>query len=226
MERGNDFRKIKMGLKALIRILPWLIVMVLLAFLWLRRLGTYATPEKFSIENTTILQEIEALGKLELVKYRFKEVIEAEELAKRYFDMGIFYFPAGQDQSAILIAEGEAVACVDLTKMKAEDFIIESDTIYISLPTPELCYYKIDLDKSSFYDLNTSKDNKKAGDFIDKVYAKAENQIKEAALSSGILKDAERMAGIVLNPMFENMTNKTIIISHTQQTDKLKLFKN
>lgn len=210
-----------MGFKAILRILPWVIVLVLLAFLWLRRLSNYSTPEKFSIENTTVLQEIEALGKLELVKYRFKEVIEAEELAKRYLDLGIFYFPAGQDQKAILIAKGEAVACVDLTKLEAKDFQIEKDTIFVQLPAPELCYYKIDLDKSTFYDLKTSKDEKKAAEFIDKVYAKAEVQIKDAAQESGILADAERMAGLVLNPMFEGLTNKKVIITYKLKPVKL-----
>ena len=211
-----------MGIKTILRFLPWLIALLLLAFLWIRRMSTYVTPEKFSIEQTTILQEIEALGKLELVKYRFKEVIEAEELAKRYLDFGIFYLPSGQDQKAVLIAKGEAVACVDLTKLRAEDFQIDKDTIYISLPTPELCYYKVDLDKSSFYDLETSKDNKKAGEFIDKVYKKAENQMKIAALESGILMDAERMAGLVLNPLFKGMTNKAVVIQFKMKPIKLQ----
>lgn len=175
-------------------------------------MSTYVTPEQFSIENTTILQEVEALGKLELVKYNFKEVIEAEELAKRYLDFGVFYFPGGQDQKAILIAKGEAVACVDLTALETKDFLIEKDTIYVTLPQPSLCYYKVDLDKSSFYDLETSRDNKKASEFINKVYQKAEAQIKEAALASGILKDAERMAELVLSPFFKGMTNKVVIV--------------
>jgi hypothetical protein len=201
-----------MGIKTIFRLLPWLIVLVLSACLWIKRLSTHVTPQKFSIEQTTILQEIESLGKLELVKYRFKEVIEAEELAKRYLDFGIFYFPAGQDQKAVLIAKGEAVACVDLTKLDSSDFQIERDTIYITLPKPELCYYKVDLDKSSFYDLETSRDSKKSGEFINKVYKQAESQIKTAAIESGILEDAEGMAALVLNPLFKGMTNKTIVI--------------
>ncbi len=205
----------------MLRVLPWAIVIILLVFLWVRRLATYSSPEKFNIENTTLLQEIEALGKLELVKYRFKEVIEAEQLAKRYLDFGMFYFPAGQDQKAILIAKGEAVACVDLTKLKSSDFLIEKDTIFINLPAPELCYYKIDLDNSSFYDLKTSRDNKKAAEFIDKVYAKAEIQIKQAAIESGILEDAERMAAIVLNPLFEGVTNKPVVITYKMKAVKL-----
>ncbi|MFQ3213629.1 MAG: hypothetical protein ACJAT1_000761 [Marivirga sp.] len=82
-----------MGIKTIFRLLPWLLVLVLFAFLWIRRMTTSVTPQKFSIEQTTSLQEIEALGKLELVKYRFKEVIEAGELANCYLDVGVTSLP-------------------------------------------------------------------------------------------------------------------------------------
>jgi hypothetical protein len=68
------------------------------------------------------------------------------------------------------------------------------------------------LDKSSFYDLETSRDSKKSGEFINKVYRKVECQIKTEAIESGILEDAEDMAALVLNPLFKGVTNRTIVI--------------
>ncbi|GAA5034114.1 hypothetical protein GCM10011506_27150 [Marivirga lumbricoides] len=188
-------------------------------------MSSFTTPAQLTVENTTILQEIEALGKLELVRYKFKEVIEAEEIAKRYFDLGYFYIPGGQDQKALLIAKGEAVACIDLMKIEKEDIIFSGDTIQINMPGPELCYYKVDLNKSSFYDLQTSKDKKKAAEFIDMIYAKAETQMKEAALESGILVDAEKMSGRVLTPFLSNLTDKTVILHFKTIPDKVILQK-
>jgi hypothetical protein len=214
-----------MSFRLIFKFIPWAIALILLAFLWFRRMSNFTTPQQLTVENTTILQEIEALGKLELVKYSFKEVIEAEELAKRYFDLGYFYIPAGQDQKALLIAKGEAVACIDLVKIEKEDIVFSGDTIQINMPAPELCYYKVDLDKSSFYDLQTSKDKKKAAEFIDMIYAKAENQMKEAALQSGILQDAERMSGEVLRPFLSNISHKTIILHFETIPDKVVLGK-
>ncbi|MGJ3234537.1 DUF4230 domain-containing protein [Marivirga sp.] len=205
-----------MNFKAIIRLIPWIIVLVLLVFLWLRRLGNYTTPEKTQIESTLVLQEIEKLGKLELVKYNYKEVVEMENVAKRYLDLGYFYIPGGQDQKAILIAQGEAVACIDLQKIKVEDIETREDTIIIKLPQPEICYYKVNLDKSTFYDLKTSKDQKKAGEFVDEVYAKAEAQIREAALQSGILSDAKSMSISVLKPFLENITGATVILAYDE----------
>jgi hypothetical protein len=205
-----------MNFKAILRLIPWIIVLILLVFLWLRRLGNYTTPEKTQIESTLVLQEIEKLGKLELVKYNYKEVVEMENVAKRYLDLGYFYIPGGQDQKAILIAQGEAVACIDLQKIKVEDIETREDTIIIKLPQPEICYYKVNLDKSTFYDLKTSKDQKKAGEFVDEVYAKAEAQIREAALQSGILSDAKSMSISVLKPFLENITGATVILTYDE----------
>lgn len=211
-----------MNFKAILRLIPWIIVLILLVFLWLRRLGNFTTPERSRIESTLVLQEIEKLGKLELVKYNYKEVVEMENVAKRYLDLGYFYIPGGQDQKAILIAQGEAVACIDLQKIKKEDIELRQDTLIVNLPQPEICYYKVNLQNSKFYDLKTSSDNKKAADFVDEVYAKAESQIKEAALHSGILADAKSMSSSVLKPFLENITGVTVILNFSEKPDAIR----
>lgn len=211
-----------MNFKAILRLIPWIIVLVLLVFLWLKRLGEFTTPEKTRFESTLVLQEIEKLGKLELVKYNYKEVVEMENVAKRYLDLGYFYIPGGQDQKAILIAQGEAVACIDLQKIKNEDIELKQDTLIINLPQPEICYYKVNLENSKFYDLKTSSDNKKAADFVDEVYAKAEAQIKEAALQSGILADAKSMSSSVLKPFLENITGVTVILNFSEKPETIR----
>jgi len=211
-----------MNFKAILRLIPWIIVLVLLVFLWLKRLGEFSTPERSQFESTLVLQEIEKLGKLELVKYNYKEVVEMENVAKRYLDLGYFYIPGGQDQKAILIAQGEAVACIDLQKIKKEDIELRKDTLIVNLPQPEICYYKVNLQNSKFYDLKTSTDNKKASKFVDEVYAKAEAQIREAALQSGILSDARSMSGSVLKPFLENITGVTVVLNFPEKPEVIQ----
>ena len=211
-----------MNFKAIIRFIPWAIALGLLVFLWLRRIGNFTTPETATIENTLVLQEIEKLGKLELVKYNYKEVVEVENIAKRYLDLGYFYIPGGQDQKAILIASGEAVACIDLQKIKKEDIQLKGDTITIHLPQPEICYYKVNLQNSRFYDLRTSSDDKKAAAFVDGVYAKAESQIKEAALQSGILADAKSMSNSILKPLLESITGVKVSLIFDEKPQAIR----
>ncbi|WKK82890.2 DUF4230 domain-containing protein [Marivirga arenosa] len=212
-----------MNFKAILRIIPWIVVLILLVFLWLRRLGNYTSPEKVNTDYTLVLQQIEKLGKLELVKYNYKEVVEVENIAKRYLDLGYFYIPGGQDQKAILIAQGEAVACLDLMKIKKEDISIENDTLTILLPQTEICYYKVNLENSKFYDLRTSRDDKKAAEFVDQVYAKAEKQIKIAALESGILTDAKNMSHDILKPFVENITGMPVLLIYPEQPKSIPI---
>ncbi|MBK6267112.1 DUF4230 domain-containing protein [Marivirga sp. S37H4] len=216
-----------MNFKLIFKFIPWAIALLLLVFLWFRRMSDFTTPERLTVENTTILQEIEALGKLELVKYRFKEVVEEKKVAKKW----IKYIPSGPDMTAILIASGEAVACIDLGKIEKQDIRFENDTIYIELPNPELCYFKIDLQNSKIYDLKATNsiykyfdDENKAAEFIQEMYAKAEIQIKEAALKSGIMEDAEKLGSTILRPFLSNITNKVIVLKFKQRPDATMIF--
>lgn len=151
----------------------------------------------------TVLEEVESLGKLELVKYNFKDVVEHTQ-KNGYSSM--------LDSKILLIVAAEAVGCIDLTRIKAEDITEIGDSIYVRLPAPELCYYKIDHQKSKVYDSESMpfiKDN----NLIGEAYAKAEKQIEKAALESGILIQTQMMAQTMLQPLLENLTKKTVFLT-------------
>ena len=57
-----------------------------------------------------LIERIEAMGKLELVKYRFSDVVEHKNISQ--------FLP---EASVLLIIKADAVGCVDLTKVKQED---------------------------------------------------------------------------------------------------------
>ncbi|MDQ3535643.1 MAG: DUF4230 domain-containing protein [Bacteroidota bacterium] len=157
------------------------------------------------INHNTILESIEALGKLELVKYNFKEVTELTEKNRSY--LGLFKVP---DSKAVLITNGQAVGCINLKSIAQEDIIIEQDTLYIKLPQPELCFYKLDLNSSRIYSVEKTvyyKDDKK---LIEKAYRMAENQIKDAALRSGILEQTSNNAEVMLRPLLEQVSGKKV----------------
>ena len=151
----------------------------------------------------TVLEEVESLGKLELVKYNFKDVVEHTQ--KNGYSSVL-------DSKVLLIVAGEAVGCMDLTRIKAEDITQVGDSVYVHLPAPELCYYKIDLQKSKVYD-SESLPFIKDDNLIGEAYAKAEKQIEKAALESGILIQTQAMAQTMLKPFLENLTKKTVILT-------------
>ncbi len=151
----------------------------------------------------TVLEEVESLGKLELVKYNFKDVVEHKQ--KNGYSSVL-------DSKVLLIVAAEAVGCMDLTRIKAEDITEVGDSIYVHLPAPELCYYKIDHQKSKVYD-SESMPFMKDDNLVGEAFAKAEKQIEKSALESGILVQTQAMAKTMLQPLLENLTKKTVFLT-------------
>lgn len=171
------------------------------------------------ITHNTILEKIESLGKLELVKYNFQEVTTLTERNERY--LGIF--PSG-DSKVILISHGEAVGCIDLTKIRQEDVHMSADSLIITLPPPEICYHKLNLDKTRIYSVDKGVYYRKESELVEKAYQLAETQIKKAALDADILVKTQENATIMLKPLLEEVTDKKVYFSHQLTPENIQLY--
>lgn len=202
-------------------LMRWLPLLLLLGVAWWlleTRFNWFREEEEepvVTVRHDTVLQEIERMGKLELVRYRFKDIVELTEKNAPY--LGIFDVP---DSKVALITVGEATGCVDLTKIGAEDILISGDTIMVHLPAAELCYYKLDLSKSRVYSVDEQVYFKDEAKLLEKAYKKAELQMKRAALQSGILKQARENAEQVLRPLLEKVSGKRIIFTDQIPVDE------
>jgi hypothetical protein len=200
-------------MKTFFRILPWAALSALLVYLVLLPKGSENVQEERMITNHSILKEMESMVKLELVRYNFKEITELTDISETYFNL----FKLGPDQKIALISEGEAVGCIDLTLLGESDISNLSDTVYLRLPNPEICYYKLDMDNTRIYSLQTNYFEDDA-EFIQEAYKQAEQEIRSAALRSGILDQTRNNAELVLRPMLEQMSGKVVIIQHGLDT--------
>ena len=195
-------------LKIVLKFLPWLLLIAILVFFISKIPGwPFSGKEEpeTAVTHTTILNKIEALGKLELVKYNFQEVTELTEKNSNF--LGIF--PSG-DSRAVLISQGEAVGCIDLTKIRQDDIVIMGDSIFITMPEPEICYHKLNMEKTRIYSIEKGvyyKDEKK---MIEKAYRLAERQIRQAALESGILEQTRENSELILLPLMEELSDKKV----------------
>ncbi|MEQ8926292.1 MAG: DUF4230 domain-containing protein [Fulvivirga sp.] len=199
----------------LLQILPWIGLLAIIIYLW----QTQASSEKpVEITNSSILREVESLGKLELVRYNFKEITELKKVSPEFWKI----FKLGPDSKIALISEGSAVGCIDLTKLSEENIYHSSDTIYINLPKPELCYYKLDMSKTRIYSMQTNpmEDEK---EFIRRAYQAAEDEIKQSALNSGIMENTLMNAELMLKPIIEKLTNKQVVFSIKPDAATLKI---
>ena len=83
-------------MNSVLRIIPWIAVVLLAILLLLSRYE----PEKSGdilINRSAVLQEIEALGRVELVRYNFKEITELTEFSETYWNL----FKLGPDQKVV-----------------------------------------------------------------------------------------------------------------------------
>ncbi|MFK7952951.1 MAG: DUF4230 domain-containing protein [Ekhidna sp.] len=200
-------------LKLLLKILPWLIVVGLLSWMLIQeKLGSVWVEGNKEVRQTTILTKVEQMGKLELVKYNFQEVSEVKKIAD-YIDLKLFKYKPVPDAKGVLISQGSAAGCIDLTKIQLTDIEEVNDTIYVTLPLPELCYFKIDLEKSRIYDLQVNymqpDDQKK---FVQELYKVSEEQIRATAMEKGILEQTKENAHSVLRPILENISSQKVMI--------------
>lgn len=205
-----------MSLKLILRLFPWVLLVGALFYIIITHTSIVSVEEgDTTITNDIILQQTEQLGKLELVKYRYKEITEVIKEAET-IDMRLFSYKMRPDARGLLISTGEATACLDLKKVKPTDISLKEDTVYMKLPYPELCYFKLDLDKSRLYDLKPgylTGNNKENAEFIEGMYRQAEEQIKNAALNSTIFEEAIENAQLLLVPLFEGVSGKPVVIT-------------
>ena len=196
------------------RLLPLLLLVALGVFLWrkigptLAGLNPLAPREpQVTVTHNTVLTQVEALGKLELVRYRFKDVVEYKKSAR---------YPFLPDAKAALIVGGEAVGCLDLRKIRPQDVTFEGDSVVrVVLPAPELCGFQVNHDQSRVF--STSGTFFQDAQLVDEAYRYAEAQVRRSALQSGILTQTQRNAQQILVPMLHTLTGRRVIIGPALQ---------
>ena len=180
-------------------------------FFWQKftELSEKAEPQVVTQHNT-VLEEITAIGKLELVKYNFKDVVEHKEVKN--------WMP---DSKAVLIVSGEAIGCIDLTKVQATDVVESGDTIIVYLPKAELCVYKINHDQTKVYDVQYAFMDEAR--LVNDAFSAAEKQIQSSALQMGILDQTEANAEKILKPLLEKVSGKKVLLRHSLTGDLKRL---
>ena len=191
------------------RLIPLLLLVGLGWFLW-RKVGPTLTADlnpltrepTVTVTHNTVLTEVEALGKLELVRYRFKDVVEYRRGSR---------YPLLPDAKVALVVGGEAVGCLDLRKIRPQDVVFEGDSLVrVFLPAPELCSFQIRHDQSRVF--STENGFFQDADLVDQGYKYAERQVRNAALRSGILAQTQRNAEQILLPMLRTLTGRQVVL--------------
>jgi hypothetical protein len=156
-------------------------------------------PQTVTVSHSVVVEKIEALGRMELIRYHFSNVVDYKQAS------GWMLVP---DSRVILIVEGEAIGCVDFAKLDSSAVQLFPDSIAITLPEPEVCVHKVDLSRSRVFD--TRYTMWKGAQLVDQAYKSAEEEILKSALQAGILDQTRRQAEQMLQPMLEGLSGRKV----------------
>lgn len=177
----------------------FLFVVAVLLFYGLYRLKNDFFGSREILNQDIILTKIITMGKLELVKFSMKDVIDKTEVKD--------FWP---DERILFVAVGEVTACIDLTKVKKEDVRISNDSLTLFLPQPEICYTKLDHQKSKIYDISGMWFSDTVKDRVEDMYKIAENKIFTTAMQMNILGKAKENALLIFKPLVVNLSGKKV----------------
>lgn len=152
------------------------------------------------VSHTMIVDKIESLGNLEVLKYNIQDIVEYKKIRQ--------WLP---NAKAALLVSGEIVCCVDLTKIKPEDIYTSGDSIRLHLPAPEICHVKVDHSKSRVY--NVEYGLWESVEIVDAAYKSAENQLYERAQELDIRQKGRDNTVDLLNPILGAMGFNNVLIS-------------
>lgn len=167
--------------------------------------GTFAfmSEDKPVTTHNIVLSKIEALGNLELIRYKYKDMVE-HEIIKAYLP----------DPKVILMVTGEVVGCINLKKVKPSDVVEKKDTVYIRLPRPEICHAKINHGESKVFDTRNTTLFSDRSKLIDQAYKIAENHLPQAAKQANIIERTKVSGEQLLRPLFENLSKKKVVFTY------------
>lgn len=143
----------------------------------------------------SIVREVRSLARLETIQYSIEKVVTAEN---RQGPLGFLF-----GDRLLLVAHGEVIAGIDLSKLTAENLRLEGNTLYVQLPPPEIFIATLNNDKSYIYDRDIGILTQGSLNLESEARRAAEDAIGESALEDGILIQARQNAEIYLERFFD-----------------------
>lgn len=190
------------SVKKLTLIILGIILVALLAYVWWLRRPEY----KIDSSRDAVIIQIRELSRLETASYRIEKIIEAGTSGNAIKE---FLF----GDRLLLIANGEVIAGIDLSKMEEEDIVIDGKTIEVNLPAPEILVSRLDNEKTRVYDRDRGVLNISDKDLETEARNEAEQSIRRAACEGGIMQEASDNARVQLTSLLKAFEFETVIVN-------------
>lgn len=158
-----------------------------------------------SVNQPTVVRQIQQLQRLETVNYTMDKIISGEH-ENPYWPK----FLAGD--RLLLVVHGEVIGGIDLGKVGPEGVSVKGTAVTVRIPKSEVFTTRIDNAKTRVYSRDTGLFSSPDPNLESQVREEAERQLRQGALQDGLLKTAEENARGTLASMLKGLGFKEVEI--------------
>src|SRR5580704_16263251 len=167
----------------------------LLSHMWSALTGRTLTID---VSQPTVVERIQRLQRLETVVYTMDKIVTGARENPIFPD-----FLAGD--RLLMMVHGEVVAGIDFSNLKPGDVRVEGKQIRLHLPVSQVFSTRIDSGKTRVYSRQTGLLVPTDPNLETQVRQEAEHQLQEAALSDGILRNAQQNATLTISSLLQGL---------------------
>lgn len=164
------------------------------------------------VESTVFIEQVHGLAALATAEAHVKTVIEKED--NEIFGEKIRYNLPGTKREMLMIVPATVIAGVDLEAVDEKDMKVDEERKVIEIVLPKATFLQepsIKMDQVRTFSDEGLLSGKIEWDEGFDLAAAAQEQIKQEAMSSGVLQKADENAQVVLKEFFGHLGYKTVI---------------
>src|SRR5208282_3755791 len=150
------------------------------------------------VSQPTVVDRIQRLQRLETVVYTMDKLVTGARENPIFPD-----FLAGD--RLLMMVHGEVVAGIDFSNLKPGDVRVDGKQIRLRLPAAQVFSTRIDSAKTRVYSRQTGLLVSTDPNLETQVRQEAERQLQEAALSDGILRNAQQNAASTISSLLQGL---------------------
>jgi len=184
-------------------------VLVLLAatstYFWF----TNRQAQQAKISITTIVQELKEVSRLETAVFTTEQIIEAQKTENSVWKKFLF------GDRILLIAHGQIVAGIDMSKITENSIRVEGKKVVITLPAAEIFSSTLDESKTRVYDRSTGLLNSGDINLESEARLQAAERLQDAACEAQILEQATKNAQRQMQALLKGLAFEDVVVITT-----------
>lgn len=142
---------------------------------------------RIDTSSPSVVDKIRQLSRLETVAYSIDKIVEGDKENP--------YLPSFlTGDKLMLVAHGEVIAGVDLSKLQPRDVKVDGDQVQVTLPAAEVLETRLDNGRTRVYSRTTGLLVTADPNLESQVRQTAEQQFVQAAIADGVLDKARENA--------------------------------